>query len=204
MTCRSVTKPVMWWVLTHLIKIVFKAVFSDYDNKFFDVNKFLHLNQVPDPDKGFKLTCQVSLIQCFAKWPHQSLLLVFIFPNKKKRPKTKTDPLGFPYALMILSYIMCSMSLIGETLRRLGRTWSDHWNQALFNNLSSLMSAKDSPNPIRSRNAKADSSNRLFLLGLMDTSTKAYGVLNIDLSKNRMLKMKLRKAKFKDGELNIC
>ena len=105
---------------------------------------------------------------------------------------------------MMLSYIMCIISYIGDTLRTVGRNWSDYWNQVLGKIFSSPISAKEPPDTIISRTKKYHSSKRLLLLGLMDASNKAPGVPNIDLRGYSMLKMKLKKFRDKDGQLNIC
>ena len=60
-----------------------------------------------------------------AEWPHQSLLLVLFTKPKKKIPKTHPDPLDFPCAIMLISYIMWSMYFVGETIRRGQGTCSD-------------------------------------------------------------------------------
>ena len=63
------------------------------------------------------------------------------------------------------------------------------------------MPAKETPGLIRYRTEKAQTRNRLNLLGLLYASSKAASVPNIDLSRERMLKMKMRKSTGKDGKL---
>ena len=48
----------------------------------------------------------------------------------------------------MLSYIMWIMYLIGETLRRGGRTWIDYWNQLLGKILSYPNISKYTYDPI--------------------------------------------------------
>ena len=59
------------------------------------------------------------------------------------------------------------------------------------------MPAKYSPYPMSNSTARAHSSHGLLLLGLMYASVKYSGVPNIDLSGERILKIKLRKYRGK-------
>ena len=105
---------------------------------------------------------------------------------------------------MMISYIMWSMYFIGETLRRLGTTWSDYWNQLLVNIIYYPLPAKETSDTIRSRTTKYHARKRLLLLVLISSSSKSASVPNIYLSVERMLKMKLKKSRDKDGKLKIC
>ena len=105
---------------------------------------------------------------------------------------------------MLISYIVWIISLPGETLRRLGRTWNEYWNQFLGKILCYHRHSKDLTNPIRSKTEKDHARKRLLILGLMDASFEDVSVPNIDLSGERMLKMKLRKSRGKYGKLKIC
>ena len=87
---------------------------------------------------------------------------------------------------MMISYIMRSISLIGETLRIVGRTWGEYWNQFLVKILSYPMPSKETPNPIRFMTEKSHARKRLIILGLMTAFSKAPSVLKIDLSVERM------------------
>ena len=109
-------------------------------------------------------------------------LFCFLFHKpKKKIPKTKPDPIGFLCDIIMLYYIMWSMSFIGETLKRGGRTWSDYWSQLLVKILSYPMSAKDPPDSIIYRTSKDHASNILIILVLMADLSKAVSVPNINL-----------------------
>ena len=99
---------------------------------------------------------------------------------------------------------MWSMSFIGENLRRGGSNWSDYWNQFLGKILPYPMPAKNPPDPIIYRTAKAHATKRLLLLGLMSASSKSASVTNIELSVERILKINLRKDRGKDVKLKIC
>ena len=66
------------------------------------------------------------------------------------------------------------------------------------------MPEKYPPDPTISRTAKDHASNRLLLLGIIYAYSMDASVLNIELSVERMLKMKLRKARGTYGEMNIC
>ena len=77
-------------------------------------------------------------------------------------------------------------------------------NQVLGNILSSSVPSKYPSDPIISRTAKDNSRKRILLLGLMDAYTKYAGVPNIDLSVERMLKMKMNKDRGNDGIIKIC
>ena len=83
-------------------------------------------------------------------------------------------------------------------------TSSDYWNQVLRKILSSPMPSKDLPDPIKYSNAKAHTRKRLLLLDIMAASTKDVRVPNIYLRVERVINMKPRKARGKDGMLNIC
>ena len=85
-----------------------------------------------------------------------------------------------------------------------GRTWGDYWNQLMGKILFYPMPSNDLPYIIISRTSKAHTRERLLLLGLMNASSKSASVPNIDLIGERMLKIKLRKSRFKDGKLKIC
>ena len=105
---------------------------------------------------------------------------------------------------MLISYIVWIISLPGENLRILGRTWSEYWNQFLVKILCYRMHSKDLTNPIRSKTEKYHARKILLILGLMDASSEDVSVPNIDLSVERMLKMNLRKSRGKYGKLKIC
>ena len=66
------------------------------------------------------------------------------------------------------------------------------------------MPAKDTPDTIRFRTAKAHERKILILLGLMDASSKDLSVPNRYLSGERTVKTKLRKSIGKAGKINIC
>ena len=98
---------------------------------------------------------------------------------------------------------MCSISFISESLNIGGRTWIDQWNQVMVNIFSCPITDKYLCCPIIYRTAKSHGRQRLIPLGLMAASTKADGIPNIDLSGERMLKMKLIKSRGKDCMLKI-
>ena len=100
---------------------------------------------------------------------------------------------------MLISYIMWIISFIGDTLRRGERTWDDYWNQVLVKIFYYTMPAKEPPGTIRYRTEISNARKRLIILGLMAASDKHAGVPNIDLSGERILNMKLRKSRGKDG-----
>ena len=95
------------------------------------------------------------------------------------------------------------MYFIGETLRRGERTCSDYWNHFLGYIISYPITSKEPPDPIIYSTEKDCARKRLLILGLMDTSSKASIVLNIDLIGEIMLNMKLRKDRYKDYILRI-
>ena len=66
------------------------------------------------------------------------------------------------------------------------------------------MRAKDPPDTIKYSSTNNCVRKRLILVCLMAVSTKYSGVLNIDLSVERMLNKKLSKSRGKDGKLKIC
>ena len=65
------------------------------------------------------------------------------------------------------------------------------------------MPSKYPPDTIIYRTTKARASKILFLLSLMSSSTKSYGVPNINLSGESNIKTNLRKSRSKDVNLNI-
>ena len=66
------------------------------------------------------------------------------------------------------------------------------------------MRAKDPPDTIKYSSTNNCVRKRLILVCLMAVSTKYSGVLNIDLSVERMLKMKMNKDRGNDGIIKIC
>ena len=125
---------------------------------------------------------------------------LFLFPKpNKNKPKIKSDPIGFPCALMLIYYIMWNISFIGDALSIGERTWGDYWNQVLVKIFYSPMLDKEPPGNIRSRTVRSHTRKRLIILGLMAASDKPTGVPNIDLSGEKILNMKLRKSRGKDG-----
>ena len=95
------------------------------------------------------------------------------------------------------------MYLIGETLRIGGSTRSDYLIQFLVNILSYLIPPKDTPDPIGSSTAKDYARKRKFLLGMMSASSKAVSFPDIDLSGEKMPKIKLSKSRGVVGKLKI-
>ena len=131
---------------------------------------------------GFKFRGQTSLIQCFLNGLIKALFWFLLCKPKNKIPKTKPDPLCFPCVVILFYYIMCSMSLIRETLRIGGGTWSDHWNQFLGKIFSYPMPVKETFYPIISRAEKSRAIKILLILGLMDDSSKVVIVTKMELS----------------------
>ena len=116
-----------------------------------------------------------------------------------KRPKTKTDPIGFPFALVLIVYIMWNISFIGETLRRGGRTWSDKRNQFLVKILSYLIPTKETHDNIRSSTVEVHGKKNTPYLRFYVCLLNYVSVRNIDLSVESMLKTNLRKYIGKDS-----
>ena len=137
------------------------------------------------------------------EWNHQRPILFLFCKSKKRRHKSKSAPLGFIFALMMISYIIRSMYFIGKTLFRGRKNWSECWNQSLEKILYYIMPAKEPLDPIISRNVNDHKRKRLLILGLITASSKYTSVLNIDISEERMLEMKLSKSRGKDGKLKI-
>ena len=81
--------------------------------------------------------------------------------------------------------------------------WSDYGSQLLGNILSYTIPAKDKPDPIIYRTEKAHARKRVFLLGMMATSSKSASVYSIEISGENILDMNLRKTIGKDGKLKI-
>ena len=112
--------------------------------------------------------------------PYPSSGLYFRKP-KNNIPKTYLDHIVFPCALVLLFYIMWSMSFIGDTLIRGGKTWGNYWSQLLVRVFSYAMLVKGPPDPIRYITLKYHASKRLLLLGLIFASSKTVSVPNIDI-----------------------
>ena len=93
---------------------------------------------------------------------------------------------------MLMSYIMLIMHFIRETLRRGGSNWSYYWNRLLGKILFYPMPDKYPPDTIIYSTSRDHARNILLLLGLMAASSKNASVLNIYLSGENMLKMKLK------------
>ena len=96
------------------------------------------------------------------------------------------------------------MSFIVYTLKRLCSTWIGYCNQVPGKIFSYPMPSKEPSDTIRYMIAKYYARNRILILGLMAASDKSYGVPNIGVSGESMLKTKLIKYRVKDGMLKVC
>ena len=99
---------------------------------------------------------------------------------------------------------MRSTYFICDTLRRVGKTCIDYWNQFLGKIIYYPIPEKEPPDTIRSRYSKDNARKILLLLGIMDASSKDSVVPNIDPSGESMLKMNMRESRGKYGKLKIC
>ena len=80
----------------------------------------------------------------------------------------------------------------------------NYWNQFLGKILYYTIPANEPSDTIRYMTKNSHARKVILLLGLMGASVKDAGVPNLDLSRYRMMKTKLRKSRDKDDMLKIC
>ena len=128
-----------------------------------------------------------------------------------KRDRAKPDPIGFPYALMILGMIMWSMQSVGMMLKSISLTWNDYehkYFELITDNWNALKVYLWPPPPVEVTEASKTRANkaqtgkkRLLMMALLIAIKKAGSIPHIDIVGNKSVFKALQKRRGKNGLL---